>query len=66
MSECETKVIRKYLKIRGLVQGVGFRYRAEHAADMIGVTGWVRNDPDGATNDWLPVSLQEASNGRCS
>ncbi len=44
------KIIRKYLKIRGSVQGVGFRYRAEHAAELIGVTGWVRNDPDGAVS----------------
>ena len=50
MSDYETKVIRKYLKIRGFVQGVGFRYRAEHAANMIGATGWVRNDPDGAVS----------------
>ena len=50
MSDYETKVIRKYLKIRGFVQGVGFRYRAEHAANMLGATGWVRNDPDGAVS----------------
>ena len=50
MSDYETKFIRKYLKIRGFVQGVGFRYRAEHAANMIGATGWVRNDPDGAVS----------------
>lgn len=29
-------------------RGVGFRYRAEHAANMLGVTGWVRNEPDGS------------------
>ena len=50
MSDYETKVIRKYLKIRGFVQGVGFRYRAEHAANMVGATGWVRNDPVGAVS----------------
>ncbi len=32
------------------MQGVGFRYRAEHAADLVGATGWVRNDPDGAVS----------------
>ena len=31
-----------------IVQGVGFRYRAKHAANMLGVTGWVRNEPDGS------------------
>ena len=40
-------VIRKRLNFRGDVQGVGFRYRAEHAARLVGATGWVRNDPDG-------------------
>ena len=31
----------------GFVQGVGFRYRAYHAANSLGLTGWVRNEPDG-------------------
>ena len=39
--------IRKFLKIYGQVQGVGFRYRANYAADSLGVTGWVRNEWDG-------------------
>ena len=38
----------------GSVQGVGFRYRARHAADAFGVTGWVRNEADGS----VAVELQ--------
>ena len=40
------RVARRYL-ISGRVQGVGFRYFAKDAADREGVTGWVRNLPDG-------------------
>ena len=38
---------RKHIVFHGTVQGVGFRYRARHAARMFGCTGWVRNEPDG-------------------
>lgn len=39
--------IRKFLKIYGQVQGVGFRYRANYAANSLGLTGWVKNEWDG-------------------
>lgn len=48
MSSYTEDMIRKRLRFYGQVQGVGFRYRAEHAARIFSVTGWVRNDPDGA------------------
>lgn len=41
---------RKYIRFFGYVQGVGFRYRARHAAGMIGVTGWVKNEYDGSVS----------------
>ena len=34
----------------GWVQGVGFRYRASHAAALCGVTGWVKNEYDGSVS----------------
>ena len=41
-------MIRKHIVFYGWVQGVGFRYRARHAADLYGATGWVRNEYDGS------------------
>ena len=37
------KRVRKHFYFSGMVQGVGFRYRAMHAAQSLGLTGWVRN-----------------------
>ena len=41
-------IIRKHIVFYGQVQGVGFRYRARHAAALYGCTGWVRNEWDGS------------------
>ena len=46
--EKENTVIRRHIVFRGWVQGVGFRYRARHAAALYGCTGWVRNEWDGS------------------
>ena len=40
-------MIARRAVISGSVQGVGFRFFAERAAREAGVTGWVRNRPDG-------------------
>jgi acylphosphatase len=48
MSDYNSKIIRKQIKVYGSVQGVGFRYRTEHAAESVGATGWIRNDWDGS------------------
>lgn len=39
---------RVYIKIYGFVQGVGFRFFVERHANRLGITGWVRNHPDGS------------------
>ena len=41
-------IVRQHIVFYGWVQGVGFRYRAIHAAEYYGATGWVRNDFDGS------------------
>ena len=43
-------MIRKHIVFHGFVQGVGFRYRAYHAANLYGCTGWVRNEWDGSVS----------------
>ena len=48
MNDINTEIIRKRIRFCGWVQGVGFRYRARHAADYVGATGWVRNEYDGS------------------
>lgn len=38
---------RYYIIFEGRVQGVGFRYTAQHLAVSLGLTGWVRNLENG-------------------
>ena len=42
--------VRKRIIFYGDVQGVGFRYRVLHAANSLGITGWVRNEWDGSVS----------------
>lgn len=35
------------IQVTGRVQGVSFRYYTQQRARELGVTGWVRNEPDG-------------------
>ena len=40
-------IIRKHLVLSGAVQGVGLRYRTHYLGESLGLSGWVRNLPDG-------------------
>ncbi len=50
MTGRKAEIIRRRYRFSGAVQGVGFRYRAVHAARETGVTGWVRNESDGTVS----------------
>ncbi len=39
--------VRVHVLVAGRVQGVGFRWAVEDGARREGLTGWVRNLPDG-------------------
>ncbi|MFN4294748.1 MAG: acylphosphatase [Thermoflexales bacterium] len=39
---------RLHAIVRGVVQGVNFRYATRREAQRLLLTGWVRNRPDGA------------------
>ena len=41
-------MIRKKITFYGRVQGVGFRYHANYSAQLLCLTGWVRNEYDGS------------------
>ena len=51
--------IRRHYVFSGLVQGVGFRYRAYHTAQLYRVTGWVKNLADGNVEMELEGSEQD-------
>ena len=42
------KKLRKRIRFYGEVQAVGFRFQAQYAAKLYGVTGWVHNEYDGS------------------
>jgi acylphosphatase len=45
--------VARFVRVTGLVQGVFFRaWAAEQALDL-GVTGWIRNAPDGSVEAHL-------------
>ena len=48
MSSAEKIAKARRFVVRGRVQGVGFRWFVEREAHILGLAGWVRNNPDGS------------------
>ena len=71
MSELATT--RAVATVRGVVQGVGFRWFVQRTASRLGLHGWVRNRPDGtvevaaegstAAVDALLAAIREGPDG---
>lgn len=53
--------------VRGEVQGVGFRWHVERAAQAVGALGWARNRPDGSVEVHVqgPAGALEAVERAC-
>ena len=47
-----------YARVKGKVQGVGFRYSAVREADRLGINGWVNNALNGDVEVWAEGSPQ--------
>ena len=53
---------RMRIRYVGDVQGVGFRWTSRMIADELGITGWVRNEPDGSVLAELQGTDEQLSN----
>jgi acylphosphatase len=53
----ETKLVR----VRGRVQGIGYRYACVQQARALGITGWVRNRMDDSVEAMLQGTPQQVA-----
>lgn len=44
--------VAAHIIVKGRVQGVSYRYFTIDRANSLGLTGWVRNVPDGTVEVW--------------
>jgi acylphosphatase len=51
----------RHVRVRGRVQGVGYRYACVQLARALGVTGWVRNRVDGSVEAMLQGTPQRVA-----
>ena len=62
MSRESPKISAIFTRIEGRVQGVGFRYTCVNEGRRLGLSGWVRNTPEGDVEVWAegPVEKLDA------
>jgi acylphosphatase len=46
MTSMDKAIEARRFIVRGRVQGVGYRWFVEREAHLLGIAGWVRNNPD--------------------
>lgn len=56
----ERKLAKLY-RVRGRVQGVGFRYFVEYSAKQLALIGWVRNLDDGSVEVYAAGTVEQLS-----
>lgn len=54
-------LIAKLIRVSGNVQGVFFRAWTKQQADELGISGWVRNRPDGSVEALVAGEAQVVS-----
>jgi acylphosphatase len=57
----ERAVESRLARVRGIVQGVGFRETCVRQARALGVTGWVRNRSDGSVEIMVQGTPEQLS-----
>jgi acylphosphatase len=57
----DTALETRHVRVRGRVQGVGYRYACVQIARALGVTGWVRNRIDDSVEAMLQGTPQRVA-----
>lgn len=52
----DVSTIARWVRVRGKVQGVAFRFWTQQNARALDIVGWVRNDVDGSVEAFLQGS----------